>query len=53
LSGSTDRDEDKSFIVKEAHFNHPDIDEINNKCIGTRTRDIQITKKIDKLKNSF
>lgn len=53
FAGSTDREEDKSFIVKEAHFNHPDIDEINNKCIGTRTRDIQITKKIDKLKDYF
>jgi hypothetical protein len=38
------------MLVEEAHFFHPKIKEINDACYGQRTRPVESTKKIHKLR---
>lgn len=38
FAGSLDRPEEKSFLVDEAHFEHPVIDEISTDLFGKRAR---------------
>lgn len=53
LSGETDRQPGKCMVVEEAHFFHPDIQEINDKSFGQRTRPVEITEKIHRLRDHF
>ena len=38
FAGELDRDEDRSYLVPEAHFKHPDVVDIYRICFGTRAR---------------
>jgi glycosyltransferase involved in cell wall biosynthesis len=57
FAGELDLPEEKSFLAEEAHFKHPDIEDIYNECFGTDTRKSSVTRKIHeikkKLKNSI
>lgn len=48
--GLSDRPEEETFIVPEAHFEHPDVQKINKEVFGTRQRKREITDLIHKLK---
>ena len=51
FAGELDRPSKHSYLVKEAHFTHPEIKDVYNKCFGVTTRDHLVTKKIHKLKD--
>ena len=46
FGGEIDRDPDRSYIVAEAHFQHPEIKDIHNRCFGTSLRERTTTQKI-------
>jgi mannosylglucosylglycerate synthase len=50
FAGELDRPTESSYLVKEAHFQHPDIKDIHRKCFGTSKRDRKTTEKIYALK---
>ena len=45
-SGLSDRDLDSSMVVPHAYFGHPDIEWINRRAFGTRTRTPDVTQRI-------
>ena len=45
-SGLSDRDEETSMVVPHAYFGHPDIEWINRRAFGTRTRTPDVTQRI-------
>ena len=45
-SGLSDRDEDASMVVPHAYFGHPDIEWINRRAFGMRTRTPDVTHRI-------
>ena len=45
-SGLSDRDEATSMVVPHAYFGHPDIEWINRRAFGTRTRTPDVTHRI-------
>ncbi|MCM2373115.1 glycosyltransferase family 4 protein [Rhodopirellula sp. ICT_H3.1] len=45
-SGLSDRDPTVSMVVPHAYFNHPDIQWINRRAFGTRTRTPDVTQRI-------
>ena len=45
-SGLSDRDEEASMVVPHASFAHPDIEWINRRAFGTRTRTPDVTQRI-------
>lgn len=45
-SGLSDRAEDSSMVVPHAYFGHPDIEWINRRAFGTRTRTPDVTQRI-------
>ncbi|TWU65858.1 glycosyltransferase family 4 protein [Crateriforma conspicua] len=45
-SGLSDRDKDSSMVVPHAYFGHPDIQWINRRAFGTRTRTPDVTQRI-------
>lgn len=51
LAGELDRPEEKSFLVEEAHFKHPNIVGISNECFGKDTRKNSVTRNIHETKN--
>ncbi|MDL1968547.1 MAG: glycosyltransferase family 4 protein [Deltaproteobacteria bacterium] len=55
FAGECDRTPERSYMVPEAHFKHPDIREIHQHCFGTLKRGDCISQKIHefrlKLKN--
>jgi len=53
FAGELDRPEEKSFLVEEAHFKHPDILEIYNECFGSDTRKSTVTRKIHEIKKKL
>ena len=46
FSGENDRDPDMCMFVEEAHFLHPDIEDITGKCFGHYRRPDEITRRI-------
>jgi len=50
FSGENDRRPEKCMLVEEAHFRHPDIKEINDKCFCQRIRPREITRKIHSIR---
>jgi hypothetical protein len=50
FSGENDRPLDECMLIKEAHFQHSDIQEINDYCYGKRVRSREITKRIHELR---
>lgn len=51
MAGELDRPSDKSLLVKEAHFLHPDIQEIQKQCFDVQIRKLIITHKIQQTKD--
>ena len=45
-SGLSDRDRETSMVVPHAYFGHPDIEWINRRAFGTRTRTPDVTQRI-------
>ncbi|TFH42662.1 MAG: glycosyltransferase, partial [Chrysiogenales bacterium] len=45
-AGESDRPRDRSHIIDEAHFSHPDIAAINDRVFGTVTRSRETTRLI-------
>jgi len=50
FAGELDRPPKCSYLVEEAHFQHPDIRDIHKKCFGVSKRDRKTTDKIYELK---
>ena len=50
FSGENDRPPEECMLVKEAHFQHSDIQEINDHCYGKRVRSREISKRIHELR---
>jgi len=49
FAGELDRPPERSYLVEEAHFTHPDIKAIHNKVFGVTTRERALSKKIYQL----
>jgi glycosyltransferase involved in cell wall biosynthesis len=50
LAGALDWPEERSLLVEEAHFSHPLIKEIYDRCFVTKTRDRSLTQMINETK---
>ncbi|MGD8973404.1 MAG: glycosyltransferase family 4 protein [Desulfobacterales bacterium] len=50
FAGELDRPPDRSYLVEEAHFQHPEIKDVFRNCFGARIRGRFVTQKIYKLK---
>jgi len=53
MAGELDWPTNRSFLVEEAHFTHPEIAEINKACFGVQVRPPEMTEKIHELKNKL
>ncbi len=53
FAGELDRPQDRSYLAEEAHFTHPDIEEINRGCFGVTTRERSTSRKIRQLKSKL
>ena len=53
FAGEIDRPADCSFIVEEAHFQHPDIKDIYRNCFGSLKRGRFVTQKIYEVKEKI
>jgi glycosyltransferase involved in cell wall biosynthesis len=49
FAGELDRPPERSYLVEEAHFTHPEIRAINNKVFEVTTRERALSKKIYQL----
>jgi len=50
FAGELDRPPERSYLAEEAHFNHPEIREIQQACFGVTTRSRSLTTKIQEIK---
>ncbi len=50
FAGELDRPEDKSFLVEEAHFEHPEIKEIDEHCFRKIVRPSKTSRQIHAIK---
>lgn len=50
LAGDLDTPEDRSMLVEQAGFKHPDIVDINQQCFGVSRRTRTLTQKIHRIK---
>jgi glycosyltransferase involved in cell wall biosynthesis len=53
FAGELDRPKEFSYLAEEAHFTHPEIEEIQGKCFGVTKRDRSLTRKIEKIKEKL
>ena len=53
FGGELDRPPKRSFLVKEAHFQHPDIRGIFRSCFDARIRSREVTRKIHQVKRKI
>jgi glycosyltransferase involved in cell wall biosynthesis len=53
FAGISDRPLEKSFLVEEAHFEHPLIQKINSDLFGKRTRTRETSETIQKIKEKL
>ena len=51
FAGELDRPPERSYLAEEAHFNHPEIQEIQQASFGVTTRSRALTKKITEIKS--
>ena len=49
FAGELDRPQERSYLVEEAHFTHPEIKDVYNKSFGEMRRDRAVSKKIYQL----
>jgi len=50
FAGECDRPPERSYIVDEAHFKHPDLRRINKNCFGVRKRSSYVSQRIHELR---
>ena len=50
FAGELDRPPESSYLAEEAHFTHPEIDNIQRRCFGMTKRDRSTTRKIQDMK---
>jgi glycosyltransferase involved in cell wall biosynthesis len=50
FSGQSDWDHDRSMVVEEAFFGHPDIEKIQEQCFGITVRDEKLTGAIQAIR---
>jgi glycosyltransferase involved in cell wall biosynthesis len=53
FAGELDRPKEVSYLAEEAHFTHPEIEEIQGKCFGVTKRDRSLTRKIEEVKEKL
>ena len=53
FAGELDRPPECSFLVEEAHFQHPEIRDIFRSCFGARRRERFVTQKIYDVKRTL
>ncbi|MCK5418781.1 MAG: glycosyltransferase family 1 protein, partial [Desulfobacterales bacterium] len=53
FAGELDRPPEHSYLVKEAHFQHPDIKDIFRNCFGASVRGRFVTRKIYQVKQKL
>ena len=53
FAGELDRPPERSYLAKKAHFDHPEIREINRHCFGVTRRDRSVTSKIQQIKREL
>ena len=53
FAGETDRGDEISFKIEEAHFEHPEISNINKSLFGVTTRTRQISNNIQKIQEKL
>ena len=53
MAGELDAPPERSFLVEEAHFTHPAIQEISKACFGVQTRKPSVTQKIQQIKDQL
>jgi glycosyltransferase involved in cell wall biosynthesis len=53
FAGELDRHPERSYLAEEAHFNHPEIKEIQEASFGVTTRPRSLTKKITEIKSKL
>jgi mannosylglucosylglycerate synthase len=53
MAGQLDRPPERSFLVEEAHFSHPEIRSLYHQCFGVRVRPASVTKRIMELKDAL
>jgi glycosyltransferase involved in cell wall biosynthesis len=53
FAGVSDRDPEKSFLLEEAHFEHPVIEEINTDLFGKKDRRRKTSETIQKIKEKL
>ncbi len=53
FAGMSDRPEEISYVVPEAFFHHPEIDEIHEQIFTRSTRPVELTARISKLREYF
>ncbi len=50
LAGELDTPAERSYAIPEAHFHHPAIQDIYQRCFGVKKRSIRVTEKIQRYK---
>jgi glycosyltransferase involved in cell wall biosynthesis len=50
FAGELDHPPERSMLVEEAHFTHPEIKDIYSYCFDTRLRKLEVTKRIHDVK---
>jgi glycosyltransferase involved in cell wall biosynthesis len=53
FAGELDRPPDRSYLSEKAHFNHPEIQEIQQASFGVTTRPRSLTDKIQEIKDKL
>ncbi|UCF95305.1 MAG: glycosyltransferase family 4 protein [Desulfobacterales bacterium] len=53
LAGELDRPPEVSYLVAEAHFQHPDVKDVYRNCFGARVRGRYVTQQIYELKHKL
>ena len=53
FAGELDRPPERSYLAEEAHFNHPEIQEIQQASFGVTTRPRSLTKRIQEIKSKL
>jgi hypothetical protein len=53
FAGELDRPPERSYLAEEAHFNHPEIQEIQQASFGVTTRPRSLTRKIQEIKSKL
>ena len=53
FAGELDRPPERSYLAEQAHFNHPEIQDIQQACFGVSTRSRSLTSKLQEIKRKL